>query len=334
MMELALPWLQFAGCAAIIAYAGSALTRYGEEIADLTGLSRSWIGLVLLATATSLPELFTGVSAITLADAPNIALGDALGSCILNLALLVLLDALSPEEPVYYRVSQGHILTAAFGVILIGLVGMTIMVARAPFDATFGHVGIFTPLIVVLYFVAMRATFLHEKKLTAVPGIRQTRPKGLRPVAMRYVLAASAVGAAGAFLPFVGMEIAEQTGWQTTFVGTLFVALATSLPEFVVVLAALRRRAMDLAIGSLLGSNLFDVLVIAIDDMAYTKGNLLADVSPVHAASAMAAVIMNGVFIVALLYQPRSRFFGTMSWIGLSLLAVYLFSSYFVYLYG
>lgn len=84
-------------------------------IARLTGLSRSWIGLVLLATATSLPELFTGVSAVTVANAPNIAVGDALGSCIFNLAMLVVLDVMSRDEPMYRRIDQGHIMTAGSG---------------------------------------------------------------------------------------------------------------------------------------------------------------------------------------------------------------------------
>jgi Ca2+/Na+ antiporter len=115
-----LPWLKFAICVALIGLAGPALTRNGDIIARLTGLSRSWIGLVLVATATSLPELFTGVSAVTAADAPNIAVGDALGSCVFNLVMLVLLDELSREEPMYRHIDQGHILTAGFGVILIG----------------------------------------------------------------------------------------------------------------------------------------------------------------------------------------------------------------------
>jgi hypothetical protein len=111
-----MPWLKFAVCAILIGVAGPILTHYADTIARLTGLSRSWVGLVLLAGATSLPELFTGVSAVAVASAPNIALGDALGSCIFNLAMLVVLDVMSRNEPVYRYIDQGHILTAGFGV--------------------------------------------------------------------------------------------------------------------------------------------------------------------------------------------------------------------------
>ena len=65
-------WLILAGSAVVIVYAGTKLSRYGDDIADLTGLGRLWIGVVLMAAATSLPELFTTVSAAWI-DAPDLA---------------------------------------------------------------------------------------------------------------------------------------------------------------------------------------------------------------------------------------------------------------------
>jgi cation:H+ antiporter len=89
---------------------------------------------VLIATATSLPELFTGISAVTAGDSPNIAVGDVLGSGVFNLAMLVLLDELSRAEPLYRRIDQGHILTAGFGVILIGAVGAFLLLSQSALD--------------------------------------------------------------------------------------------------------------------------------------------------------------------------------------------------------
>ena len=89
-----------------------------------------------------------------------------------------------------------------------------------------------------------------------------------------------------------------------------------------------------MAIGNLLGSNLFDILILAVDDLAYRPGPLLRAVSPAHAITAFAAAIMSGIFIVALLFQPQTRLRGTIGWVSLSLLVVYLFSSYAVYLLG
>lgn len=335
MIDAVFPWLKLALCSALIAVAGPALVRNGDRIAQMTGLSRSWIGLILLATATSLPELFTGVSAVTVADAPNIAVGDALGSCVFNLLMLVLLDELSRRDPVYRRIDQGHILTAGFGVILIGTVGAVILLRGSGLDAGFLHISVYTPFLVFLYLVAMRAAFDFQRRVSAtLPAHDTVQGITLRQSISRYLLAASIVVAAGIWLPFVGVEIAQQMGWQTTFVGTLLIAATTSVPEFVVSISALRIGAVDMAISNLLGSNLFDALIIAIDDLAYTKGPLLSSVSAAHAVTAFTAVIMSGIFIVALLFKPDSRIRGTISWISLSLLMAYLFSAYASFLLG
>jgi len=112
-------WLSLLVCIAAIGFGGARLSRYGDVIAEKTGLGRSWVGLVLLATVTSLPELVSGLSAVTVAGVPDIAVGDVLGSCVFNLAILVVVDFLYPQESIYSRASRGHILSAAFGIVLI-----------------------------------------------------------------------------------------------------------------------------------------------------------------------------------------------------------------------
>ena len=246
-MSVLVPWLEFALCAALIAAAGPVLTQYGDIIARLTGLSRSWIGLILLATATSLPELFTGVSAVTVAGAPNIAVGDALGSCIFNLAMLVILDEMSRDEPLYRRIDQGHILTAGFGVILIGTAGALLLLSHNGLGVRFLHVSLYTPLNVILYLVAMRAAFVYERRTPRPPPlIKAERDITLTQALVRYGLAAAVVVVAGSWLPFIGRDIAELMGWKTSFVGTLLIAAATSLPELVVTISALRLDAVDM----------------------------------------------------------------------------------------
>jgi cation:H+ antiporter len=329
------PWLEFALCAALIGMAGPLLTHYGDVIARLTGLSRTWIGLALLATATSLPELFTGISSVTVAAAPNIAVGDVLGSCVFNLVMLVLLDELSRGEPMYRRIDQGHVLTAGFGVILIGAAGAFLLLSQSALNVQFLHISGFTPFIIVLYFVAMRAAFVYERRAPRPPQIiKEERDITLRTALLRYAAAAAIVVAAGTWLPFIGHDLAEVMGWRESFVGTLFIAGATSVPELVVAVSALRLGAVDMAIGNLLGSNLFDILILAIDDIFYRKGPLLASVSPAHAITAFAAVIMSGIFVVAMLYKPETRVRGTIGWVSISLLLVYLFAAYAIYLHG
>ena len=116
--------------------------------------------------------------------------------------------------------------------------------------------------------------------------------------------------------------------------GTLFVAAITSAPEVVVTVAALRMGAVDLAIGNLFGSNLFNIAILAIDDLAYLPGPLLADVSLTHATSAFSAMMMSGLAVVGLVLRPASRVFRTVSWISVLLLVIYLLNTLFIYLHG
>ena len=180
----------------------------------------------------------------------------------------------------------------------------------------------------------IQAAFVYYRRTPALPLPKDDAPVNLRLALTRYAAAAAVVVAAGTWLPFVGQEIADTMGWGTAVVGTLFVAGATSFPEFVVTISALRLGAIDMAIGNLLGSNLFDILILAIDDIAYAKGPILAAVSPAHAVTAFAAVTMSGIFIVAVLYPPETCFRGTVGWVSLSLLMVYLLSLYAIYLHG
>jgi len=330
-------WLAFAACAVLIGLAGPELSRSGDIIADKTGVSGNWIGLVLLGTITSLPELATGVSSVTAADVPNIAVGDALGSCVFNLLILVAIDFLHRETPIYRRAHQGHILSAGFGVILIGFAGFNLLVASDGTSYAIGHIGLYTPIIIGLYLLAVRTVFRYEREQREafVEEAEERYPEiTLTMATRRFAIASVVVVGAGVWLPFVGANLAEAMGWQRTFVGSLFVAFATSLPELVVTVAALRFGAVNMAVANLLGSNLFDILVLAVDDIAYRKGPLFSHVSASHAFSAASAVTMTGLVVVSLLYRPSRRLFRTVGWTSLGLFVIYLFNSYVVFLHG
>jgi cation:H+ antiporter len=330
-------WIEFLLCVLAIGFAGVKLSRYGDAIADKTGLGGSWVGVLMMASVTSLPELVTGVSSVTVAGTPNIAVGDVLGSCVFNLLLIVALDFLSREESVYRRASQGHILSGGFGIMLIGIAGLNLLLAAKGGSPSFGYVGLYTPVILILYFVSMRSVFLYETEQVEkfIEAEADAYPDlTLRTAVIRYLAAAAVVLIAGAALPFVAKTMAVEMGWHQSFVGTLFVAFVTSLPEMVVTVAALQLGAVDMAIGNLFGSNLFNIAILAIDDIFYLQGPLFDAVSSTHAISAFSAIMMTGVAIVGLLYRPRTRVLKTVGWVSIFLFTVYLINSYILYIYG
>ncbi|HEY0664482.1 MAG TPA: sodium:calcium antiporter [Gallionella sp.] len=330
-------WLQLTICLAVIGYAGYSLSRYGDIIAEKSGVSASWIGLILLATATSLPELVNGISSVTLADAPNIAVGDVLGSTVFNLAILVMLDALYRRETMYSRAAQGHILSAALGAILIAFAGFSLLLDHAGLNPTFGHVGIYSPFILLVYLVSMRVVYSYERRTLSefVEASAERYPGAtLRGAIKGYLWAALAVMLAGSWLPFVAKDIAVLMGWEQSFVGTLLVAAVTSAPEAAVTISALRIGALDMAIANLLGSNLFDIIILAVDDLLYTPGPLLAHVDVSHALTAFTAVMMSALVIVGLVFRPQRRAMLGLTWISLGLFLLYILNGWMLFHHG
>lgn len=333
MTRLIFVWLQFALCVGLIGFAGLRLIRYGDALAELTGLSRSWIGLILVATVTSLPELVTGLSAVTIAKAPDIAVGDALGSCVFNLAILALVDIFYRKEPVYAVASRRHILPATFGVILLCATALILVLSSQGTLPRIGHVSMGSMLLVGLYALAMKVLYQVEQRNQEAPAQAAGNLR-LKTALTGYAVASIVIVVSGIWLPFLGLELARIMGWSNSFVGTLFVALATSVPELATTVGALRIGAVDMAIGNLLGSNLFDVLILALDDVAYQPGALYENVSPLHIVSALTASLMTGAVIVALTYRSTARVLRIGSWASIALLALYLLNAVIQFLHG
>jgi cation:H+ antiporter len=331
--------LQFALCAALIARAGYVLSRSADALAEAHGWGRGWVGLALLATVTSLPELASGISAVAWVDAPNLAVGNALGACVVNLLFLVVVDALQRRQPMYREASQTHLLSAGFGVVMLGFVAMSLLIGgRIP---AVQHVGVYSPLLLGLYLLALKAVHGQERQALADARSHATGapaapvvPKQVRREWRRFALAAGVVLVAGSWLPGVADGLAQALGLSRSFMGTVFMAVVTTLPEMAVTLGALRLGALDMAIGNLLGSNLFNVMILAVDDLFYLRGPLLADAAPVHGGTAVTALVMTGLVIVGLVMRPQGRLLRVTSWLSVGLIATYLINAALVYLSG
>lgn len=313
----------FALCSAVVLAAGVRLSRYGDVIAEKTGLGGMWIGVLLMSAVTSLPELVSGVSAITVFDTPDIAVGDVVGSCMFNLAILAFLDFRHPV-PLSARIHQGHTLVAAFGLVQLSTAALA-MIAGARFPAV-GWISLSSVLFVTIHALAMRMMFTaernrqHATEPAAVDG-RYDHMSTRRAVGL-YALNALVLTGAAVFLPGLGERLAAQTGIEQSFVGSLFLAASTSMPEVVVSVAAARIGAVDMAVGNLFGSNVFNVAILGLDDVLYTRGPLLASVSPVHLVTLVSAMLMTAVAIIGLTYRAQRKRF-RLSWEAIAMLAAY-----------
>ncbi len=336
-MSLALlSWLEFAGVTVVIAFSGYYLCVYGDILAEKTGMGRTWVGTVLIAAITSLPELGAGISAVTVAEAPDLAVGTVMGSCTFNLSIVCWLDLLSRSQPFFVRTSRGHLLSAGFGILLIGLAGLAILFAHFGIEIAVLHLGAASFVLTAVYLAAMHQIYQYENRTDVAgnPAEGPTKKYGhlsLRRVVLRFSFASMFVIACGAFLPLIGKQLVTAMAWQESFVGTIFLAFSTSLPEAAVTISACVLGAYDLALGNLLGSNLFNILVLAIDDLFFTKGSIYAGVSTFHAATALSACVMTGVVILGLFLRPARRLVGITTWVGAALLALYGLNAWIIY---
>ncbi len=327
-------WIGFIVCTAVIVYSGTKLSKYGDIIAEKTGLGRTWIGVVLMASVTSLPELVTGISSVTYAGVPDIAVGDVLGSCVFNMLIVALLDAIYKPMPISAKAHHGHILSAGFGIFLLSIAALSLTLTKYTFPI--GWIGHYSLLFALIYFIAMRLVYTYEKRKIAEfmkELVAELRYKDIstKTAVFNYVINALIVIIAAVFLPKIGEGIAESTGLGQTFVGNIFIAVSTSLPEVVVSVAAVKMNAVDLAIGNLFGSNIFNILILAIDDIFFMKGPLLSFAGPNHVISALSAISMTAIAVIGLTYRAeKKKLF--LAWDSVGIAVVYAANIMLLYL--
>lgn len=322
-------WLQFIGITLVIFFAGAKLSKYGDVISEKTGMGRTWIGLVLMASVTSLPELITGISSVVVFDLPDIAAGDLLGSCMFNLLILAGMDFACGGKPISAQTSRNQLLPAGFGILLLGVVNLSI-VANEKIPAL-GWFGLSSVILFFIYLLAMRLIFKkNQSEPTKNPEEQQYENISKKRAFTMYGINAVVVIAAASFLPKLGDQIAEMTGLGHTFVGSLFIALSTSLPEVAVSFSAIRMGAPNLAVGNLLGSNWFNIAILAVDDFMYSKGPLLSNLTGNHTVSAITAMVLTAVVIIGMTYGGDKKHF-RLGWDSITMIVVFFIGTWLVY---
>lgn len=319
-------WTQFIGLTLIIGYTGYKLSFFGDQLAIKTNLGRNLVGIILLSTVTSLPELVTGISSVTLNNRPNLAVGDILGSCCFNLSTVVLLDVFYRKGSVYSRTTQGHILTGLMGIILLAFVGFSLAIKDVEWNQ-FGHISITSLLIPVFYFLVMKEIFRFEKSIVS-ESTGAASATSVTSDLIFFLINSVIIVMAGSYLPFIAEEIINVMGWSASFVGTVFVAFATSLPEISITISALRMNAAELAFSNLLGSNIFNVVILAIDDFFYKSGSIFSAVSSSHTVTAFSVLMMTGLMLVALMKPPQTKILNFISIFSVLILGIYLTAIY------
>lgn len=307
--------LWFLLAAAGIVVAGTYLARAGDVIAARTRLGGVWVGSVLVAAATSLPELGTDVAAVR-RGAIDLALGDLFGSSMANMLIVAIISLLPAGRDIFRRAALDHALYAALAMIMTAAAATALLLETG---AGIFRLGPGSLVLLAMYIAGSRAIARHSRVAAvaeAVPEMSRgawdraavhEEVMSLRQAVTTFAIAAVAILFIAPMFASTAHQLADRTGMGETFVGTWLVGLTTSLPELVTSITAVRLGAFDLAIGNLFGSNAFNMVVFPALDLASTGGPVLALGSDAHLLSALLAMMLMAMAVAALIYRSEYK---------------------------
>ncbi|SEI99503.1 cation:H+ antiporter [Bhargavaea ginsengi] len=295
----------FALAAAITVFAAIKLSNYADVLSTKTSMGGLLVGTLLLAGATSLPEVTTSVSAVLIGN-PDIAIGNVVGSNMFNLFIFACFDLAYRRHHLLELAGRNHLYTAGTGFVLMAVTYLSLLFR--PEWGVFG-VGLDSIVLVVLYAIGMVIVGRVSKSGSPAPAVpvsdtavTSDEDDGItvRRAVIGFSLAALLIMGAGTVLSIMGDRIAVITGLGSSFVGSFLIAATTSLPEAVSVYVALRAKNVNLALGSILGSNMFNMLIIFISDLFYRDGQVLFMADPSHQITALVVMALSAILLLAI----------------------------------
>lgn len=323
----------FAVATGVVWFAGTHLARLADAISSKTGIGQAAMGMVLLGGITSSPELAVAVTA-TMQGAPMLSINDVLGSAAINILVLAIADVAIGREPLTARIpSLSVVMQGVMGIAMFALVAVSTYVS----DFAFLGVGIGSWLLVATYAIAIRL-LVHSRVDDAwqpADGQREKKDdrKDARSLARLVALtsvAGVAILIAGFLLARTGEALAEHTGLGTSFFGAVILGFATSTPEISTVLEAVRLRRYTMAISDVLGTNLFNVLILFVVDALHRGGPVLVEAGPFAATAALLALVLTAIYLVGML-ERRDRAVLRMGYDTLAVLIVYIAGLFALY---
>ncbi|MFB6355663.1 MAG: sodium:calcium antiporter [bacterium] len=325
----------FALFSVIIYLAGSRMTYYGDVLGEKWSVERSFIGLILLSTVTSLPEMGTSLASIIVVDSPNLALGNVLGSNMFNILIIPLiiivcwdnfLDQARPKQT-----TTGNLVLFLYG--LVGLALISDLFGWSVYRLL--NVGMFSGLIFIVYLFGLYMIFSDsgvdpEQEADLEEAELYTNLNESAATTIFIVCALLVIGS-GAGLAQVGKVLAVETGLGETFFGSLFFAFVTSLPEFVVSLAAIRQlQAANLAVGNVVGSCLFNLGIIFIYEVAALDYPVFTQSSNTHLVSVFAGILLVSTLTFSIQYRQSNPTDSPITFETIGIIAIYISAMYFL----
>ncbi|MFP4125547.1 MAG: sodium:calcium antiporter [Alphaproteobacteria bacterium] len=286
---------------------GTALTRAADQIAEATGLSAALMGALLLGATTSLPGTIVSVTTAWGGHA-ELAVANAIGGITAQTAFLTIADLVYRRGNLEYAAAS--IATLMQSMLLVALLSLALVAMSLP-TVTLFAVHPASPILIAVYIGGLKLVDQAEREpmWRPTPVVTERRPEGHEPATrspwLRFALLAVATGCAGFALARVAVALAAATGLSESAVGAAFTAVVTSLPELVTAVAAVRRGALQLAVGGIIGGNAYDVLFLSLSDVAYREGSLYHAFTTDHVLLIALSILMTAVVALGMLKRDR-----------------------------
>ena len=303
--DLAIPVIVFLVSAVSVIFLGIRLAVYGDALASLTGWGRLFVGSVLVALATSLPELSTNISAVRL-DPPNpsLAVGNVMGANMLNMFNMSLVALIFGGKRFLQQVApqQGYLVALA-----VLLTGLAVLFGAIKMDISLWQIGLSSLILIVVFVVGMRVVYVTKPPEQESNGEADTGTMTLKRAWVLFLCVCVGVVIAGFFLAWSADQIAEISGWASSTLGILAVSFVTTMPEMSSAIAAARIGAADLGVAGLFGSNAFNVTILFFADPFYRHGILSSQTEPAHLIAGGMAVGLMLVVLALILAHNRLK---------------------------
>lgn len=309
---LGLSIVLFVISAAVIGVCGVMVTSRAERLAQLTGMGQAIMGAVFLGAMTSMSGLITSLTA-AFDGHPELSVSNAVGGIAVQTTFLALADMFHRKANLEHAAaSEANLVQSTLLVILLGI---PLLAGFMP-DFTLWQIHPISFALVAAYIFgvrmianAHRAPMWQPKRTRETERDEPRKPARRRGDHMRlwgaFVTLSAVVAVAGWVIGTAGIAIAEQSGMSEGIVGTLFTATSTSLPEAVIAIAAVRRGALTLAVGDIIGGNTFDVLFLSFSDAMYRDGSIYHAVSASQSFWLALSLVMAAVLLLGLLRREK-----------------------------
>lgn len=249
------------------------LSYYVDVLDRKTNLSGAFIGGVMLAAVTSLPELFTALTAVLALDRPQLVQGDIFGSNVFNLCVIAVLILFTHQSYQRSSLSKTHKSTIIYGLIMYGLAFFGMM---KPIEISLGIMNVNLMSILILVVYGINVVFMKNDESAENENEDNCR-LSVAQVVIRFILYSIALVIVSILLTHVTDRVAEALNLGATAAGAIFLGIATSLPELSASINLVRMRNYNASFGNIVGSNLFNFIILCFADLVYSKGSIFID---------------------------------------------------------